>query len=374
VTTVALSGGRPLRIGFLSWRDLAHEQAGGSEVLMDRLARGCLERGHEVALMCGGPVAERPYEVADLGGQYGQYLRAPFTHARRFRHLDVLVDVENGVPFFAPLWRRAPTVLFVHHVHGPQWRQRFPRPVADVGWALERRAMPAVYRRLLHLTVSPSTAEALAAIGVRRDQVRVLPMGVEVPAERSADRADEPLFLGFGRLVPHKRFDLLLRAWERVRPRTGGRLVIAGDGPERAALEPLAGEGVEFLGGVSEPEKHRLMQQAWLLLHPAMHEGWGMVIGEAAAAGTPTLAFDVPGVRDAVRHDRTGVLVRDEDAFVAAWERLAADGAERERLGREARAVARGATWERTVDAFLEALQAAIAGAPERGRPWRAAA
>ena len=156
----------PLRIGFAAWRDLAHPQAGGSEVLLDRLARGCLVRGHDVRLMCGGPVGVRPYPVEDLGGEFTQYLRAPIAYARKMRDRDVFVDVSNGIPFFAPLWRRRPVVCLVHHIHAAQWRLRFAPPVSSVGWALERRGVPLVYRRARFIAVSPSTAVGLEGLGI----------------------------------------------------------------------------------------------------------------------------------------------------------------------------------------------------------------
>jgi glycosyltransferase involved in cell wall biosynthesis len=88
------------------------------------------------------------------------------------------------------------------------------------------------------------------------------------PAGGPVPRSPEPLFLALGRLAEYKRIDLLLRLWDRVHPVIGGRLVIAGDGPERGYLESLAGPGVTFTGRVSEAEKHRLLGSAWLLVHP----------------------------------------------------------------------------------------------------------
>ena len=95
-----------MRVLFLAWRDLAHPQAGGSEVLVDRLARGLIDRGHDAAVLCGGPVGARSYPVVDAGGTYSQYLRVPFAYHRHFSDVDLVVDVENGIPFFSPLWRR----------------------------------------------------------------------------------------------------------------------------------------------------------------------------------------------------------------------------------------------------------------------------
>jgi glycosyltransferase involved in cell wall biosynthesis len=347
--------GRRLRIMFASWRDLAHPQAGGSEVLIDRLARACLERGHDVSLMCAGPTGRRAYDVIPIGGQYTQYLRAPFAHTQS-RPADVLVDVENGIPFFSPLWRRGPVVCLVHHVHREQWGMRFPRPLAAVGRALEERAMPRVYRRAIFVAVSPSTAAALGELGVPAERIRILPMGSDPVSPAGGGKSPTPLFLALGRLVPHKRLDLLLRLWEEVRERVGGRLIIAGDGPERSRLLDLAGEGAEIAGRVSEEEKRRLLQSAWILLHPAAHEGWGFVISEAGAEGTPAISFDVPGVRDSIRHEETGLLAYTEREFVEHWVALATDRTRREQLGASARRCVEGRPWSATVDEFLAAI------------------
>ncbi len=351
-----------MRIGFVAWRDLDHPQAGGSEVVVDRLIRGLADRGHQVQLMCGGPAGERPYPVHNLGGTYTQYLRAPLRHARDLRTTDVLVDVQNGIPFFSPLWRSRPTVCLVHHVHTEQWDLAFPRPVAALGRTLESRLMPWAYRHSQYVAVSPGTATALGDLGIPAGQVNVVTNGVEL-ADRVAPRSAEPLFLALGRLVPHKRIDLLLQLWEQVRPQTGGRLVIAGGGPLLDELRGQAGEGVEFLGSVSEQAKQELLSQAWALVHPAMHEGWGMVVLEAAMHGTPTLAFNVAGLRDTVAAGETGYLAADEAEFVERWIGLARDGDDRARLGAAARPWAERFTWDRSVERFEDVLRGAAAAA-----------
>ena len=348
-----------MRVLFISWRDLTHPQAGGAEYVNDRLATGLQQRGHEVALMCGGPVSVHAFPAVDLGGTYSQYLRAPLTYHRRFRDWDLVVDVENGVPFFSPVWRRGPVICLVHHVHVDQWQMYFPRPLAWVGRTLEVRAMPRVYRKRLFVAVSPSTAASVISLGVDPARVRVVEMGTD-PVQSAVARSASPLFLALGRLVAHKRVDRLLAMWERVRPTTGGRLVIAGDGPDLDRLRAAAGPDAEILGAVSEADKRRLLAEAWLLVHPAAHEGWGTVIMEAAAAGTPVVAFDVRGVRDSVADGETGVLAADEDAFVAAWTRLATDRATRARLSEEAHARAATFTWQRAVDEFEAVAHEAV--------------
>lgn len=352
----------PHRITVLAWRDLANPAAGGSELLVDRLASGLVGRGHEVTLLCGGSVPPdgRPYRVVSSGGTYDHFLRTPRAFGRSVGETDLLVEVCNGVPYLAPLWYRGPVLCLVNHVHTELWDQRLPGPVARVGRLLEHRALARTHRRSLMVAVSPSTAGAMEQIGVPADRIQLVPNGVEAP-EALLPEADEPLFTAVGRLVEYKRIDLLLRLWERVRPITGGRLVIVGDGPERARLEAQAGPGVVFTGRVDEAEKHRLLCESWLLLHPSSLEGWGLVVTEAAVRGTPAVGFDIPGLRDSVVHGTTGLLAQGESGFAAAWCALALSAERRAAMGAAARRRAEELTWEHSVDRFQAAAADAVA-------------
>jgi glycosyltransferase involved in cell wall biosynthesis len=349
---------RRRHVVIVTWRDLASPRAGGSELLIDQLAAGLTRRGDRVTLLCGGPSAAHSYDVVRSGGPYTQFLGAPFAYARRLRDCDVVIEVCNGMPFLAPLWSRKPVICMVNHVHTDLWPLRFPPPVSTVGQFMEQRLMPWTHRRSLILTVSPSTASELESLGVPRERIRMLTNGV-APAGPPSPRSAEPLFLALGRLAEYKRIDLLIRLWDRVRPVTGGRLVIAGDGLERDYLEAIAGPAVTFTGRVSEEDKHRLLGSAWLLLHPALVEGWGIVVTEAALHGTPAIGFDVPGLRDSIEHARTGVLVRTEAEFASAWAALALDPARRATMGEAARRRASRLTWSTAVRHFSAVIDEA---------------
>jgi glycosyltransferase involved in cell wall biosynthesis len=364
-----------MRIVALNWRDLAHPDAGGAEIVIDRILSGLAARGHTVGLVCGGPVGTRSYEVADAGGTYGQYIRAPWIARRQFDRADVFIDSQNGMPFFTPLWTRTPSICMVHHVHTDQWGSRFPAPVAAGGRAVERHVFPAVYRHRLFVAVSRSTADALVDIGVPDVHIRVIESGVDRPESVSHYESDSALFVALTRLVPHKRVDLLLETWRRVQPVTGGRFVVIGNGPQLASLRQQAAgiPGVEVAGWLAEPAKEQLLSQAWLLVHAASHEGWGMGIMEAAAWGTPALVVDAPGVRDSVVTGVTGVTVAGDadqvpDALARAWISLAQDPARRRDLGAAARNRAAGYTWDRTVDSWSAVIDEAVS---RRSRPLR---
>jgi glycosyltransferase involved in cell wall biosynthesis len=169
------------------------------------------------------------------------------------------------------------------------------------------------------------------------------------------------LFLALGRLTEYKRIDLLLKLWDRVRQVVGGKLVIAGDGPDRARLQALASPDVIFTGRVSEQEKHRLLCSAWLLLHPALIEGWGIVVAEAAIRGTAAVGFNVSGLRDSVVAGETGVLVTTEGQFASAWASLALDHDRRAAMGEAARVRAERLHWSGAVNGFAAVADEAIA-------------
>jgi glycosyltransferase involved in cell wall biosynthesis len=359
---------RPARhVAFIAWRDLASPRAGGSEVLVDRLAEGMTARGDRVTLLCAGPTATRGYRVIRNGGPYSQFLRAPLAYWRHLRDADLVVEVCNGMPFLSPLWCKRPLICLVNHMHTELWQLRFPVPVAAAGRFAESRLMPRAHRDNLFLTVSDSTADALRKVGVGDDRIRQICNGVVQP-DPLTPRSPEPMFLALGRLTDYKRVDLLLKLWSRVRLVVGGTLVIAGDGPERARIEAMAGPDVIVTGRVSEEEKHRLLCAAWLLLHPALIEGWGIVVAEAAIRGTPAVGFDVPGLRDSVVNGQTGVLVGSEGEFASAWASLALNHQARQAMGVAAREFAERLHWSLAVEGFARAADDALARAARAPR------
>ena len=346
-----------MKVAFVSWRDLANPNWGGSEVMVDRIAQGFVERGWDVSLLCAGPVAERPYRVIANGGRFDQYLRAPFA-GQQLRGADVVVDVSNGIPFFAPVWLRSPCICLVHHVHGDQWRDALPVPASAAGWFLERRVVPRMYRRFW--SVSPSTTAGLRRLGIPRERIREVWNGIDVAGSPQADedRSPTPLFVVISRLVPHKGVDRVLDAWRRVGPEIGGELVVIGDGPLRSELESRGTPATRFLGQADEATKVELLRRSWALVHGAHHEGWGIVVMEAAAWGVPTIAFDVAGIRDAVVHDDTGLLAPDVVGLGEHLLSVARCDDLRSRLGRKAWERASALSWESCAESAAELVEA----------------
>ncbi|MCC6319187.1 MAG: glycosyltransferase family 4 protein [Gemmatimonadaceae bacterium] len=365
-----------MRLLVVNWQDRENPQAGGAEIHLHEIFGRLAARGHEVTLLCSGWKGCPP--TATLDGmrvhRVGTRYTFPFLAARAFHALershawDLVVEDINKVPLFTPRWSDTPVVGVVPHLFGGTAFQEVPAPVAAMVWAMER-PIPAVYRGVPFQVISRSTADDLAARGIRRDLITVIYCGIDSAAYTPAPaaRAAQPVFAYLGRLKRYKGVDLILRAFARL-DHPEARLEIAGAGDHRGALEALArsldlGDRVRFLGRISEPEKVSLLRRSWALAFTSPKEGWGITNLEAAASGTPVVASDSPGIRESVRDGETGFLVPhgDVDALAAAMRRIAGDADLVARMGRAGREFAATFTWERSADETEAHLRAILA-------------
>jgi glycosyltransferase involved in cell wall biosynthesis len=167
-----------------------------------------------------------------------------------------------------------------------------------------------------------------------------------------------PVLLGVGRLVPQKDFATLLRAFARVRARRPVRLLLLGEGPERPALERLAGElgvaaDVRFAGRVADAPAY--MARASVFALSSAWEGFGRVLVEALAVGCPVVSTDCPsGPREILEDGAIGPLVPvgDADALGAAIASVIERPPDRQLLEKRALAF----TLEHGVQRYLEVL------------------
>jgi glycosyltransferase involved in cell wall biosynthesis len=260
-------------------------------------------------------------------------------------------------------------VVLVHHVHREQWPVVYPGLTGRVGWWIERRLAPWLYRHDQYVAVSRATRAELRELGVRGPRIAVVHNGTEPYVAVDPGKASEPLVAVVGRLVPHKQVEHAVDAIVALRERVPGvRLLVIGSGwweaELRAYVESLgAGDSVVFEGHVDEQRKHEVYERAWLLALPSLKEGWGLVVGEAGMHATPTVAYrSAGGTRESVADRVSGLLVDDEVEFTAALGRLLQDVEERDRLGRGAREMSHTFTWSHAQRSFALVVLAALHG------------
>ncbi|MDX6217924.1 MAG: hypothetical protein QOG99_3508 [Frankiales bacterium] len=375
-----------LRVLVLSWRDSGHPEGGGAELYLDHVLAGLVRAGHVITVLTARyPGSARRSEeggvrILRAGGRFTVYLRSALRLLlRRGGRFDVVVDVQNGMPFFARLLTRRPVVVLCHHVHREQWSIALGsgwggRVAARVGWWIESRLAPKAFRRCRYVTVSSRSADDLVQLGVDRDRVTVVHNGAP-PPRAGTGRSVQPELLVLGRLVPHKQVEHAVRSLAVLSDRFPAlRLVVAGHGWwEQEIRNEIArlglGSRVDVTGFVDDDQKHMLLSRAWVLVTPSVKEGWGLCVIEAAAHGTPTVAYrSAGGVAESVLHGSTGLLAEDEADLTEQIAQLLGNAELRASMGTSARAHAGGFTWTRTAELFDDVLVTA-AGRARAGRP-----
>jgi glycosyltransferase involved in cell wall biosynthesis len=305
-------------------------------------------RARGVGVRVVSPASFRHYGIAYGSGVAGNLRRKPY----------LVLAVPLMLAGFARAARRAAVGADLVHAH---WlpsgivAMATGKPFVVQVWGtdieLARRA-PALARRVLRrarLVVAPSNALAEEARRLGAEDVRIIPSGVELPAEVGTE-AEPPEILYAGRLSPEKGVRELVEAAD------GLPLVVVGDGPLRDEVPGAVG----FLPHDQLEERYA---RAAVVACPSHREGFGVVCAEAMAHGRPVVAGNVGGLRDLVVHEETGLLIEPGDvaALREALARLLGDADLRRRFGEAGRArIAEHFTWQRFADETLQAYEDAL--------------
>jgi glycogen(starch) synthase len=359
----------------LFWSNCFWPEIGGVEVLAARLLPALRERGHDFIVLANKAWDELPDET-DYDGIPVFYF--DFVHPIVEHDVERITQVRQRV---AALKRAFEPDLVHHYLIGPS--TLFLRYTANVHPA---PLLVTLHRRFgghePHLpidrdTLSRSTllsadwvvaCSATVLSEARRLVPQISPVSSAIPnAIECAPVDQEPLpihsprLLCVGRLVRVKGFDLALRALAALVDRfPRARLIVAGDGAERAALQEQAAtlgvaDAVDFRGWVEPNDVPALNNTATMLLMPSRDEGLPLVALQASQMARPVVATRVAGVPEVVVDGETGVLVEPEDsvALARAIAFLLDHPQAARRMGEAARKRARDVFgWERHVDAY----------------------
>ncbi|PKQ28704.1 MAG: glycosyltransferase family 1 protein [Candidatus Anoxymicrobium japonicum] len=362
-----------MNILFLCWRDVKNPRAGGAEVYIFEVGKRLNARGHSVTLFTAAFPGCAPEESIDGVRviRQGAQVTVQWRFYRWWRRqgqndgYDTVVETVNTIPFLTPLYIRGGKMrrkALFFQLCGRVWWYESVFPLNVIGFLLEPLYLLA-YRRTHVATISESSRKDLVRHGVPGRLVDICPVGIDArQPETIASGGDGLNILFVGRLTPSKRPDHVIKAFAKIRlTRADARLWIVGDGKPRfkAGLERLVRalgleRDVTFFGRVSEDGKARLMREAHVIAVTSVKEGWGLVVTEAAARGTPAVVYDVDGLRDSVRGGVTGVVCGENTPEVLSREvlALAADAFRLEKMRNNARAFSSEFTWEKATEAF----------------------
>lgn len=361
----------------INWQDITHPLGGGAEVHLHEIFKRLVQRGHSVKLLCCAYEGAEAEEVIDgihiirKGNRSFFNYIVPFMYRKLSRQyqLDVVFDDINKIPFYTPLYVRKPLIGIVHHLFGYRIFQETIFPAAFYVFISER-FVPLIYQNIPIMAVSPSSKNELKSMGMEPDKIEIIYNGVNCDIYRPevAEKSPTPLVGYVGRIKRYKSVEHLIFAIKKVvREISDARLLIVGEGDNLKELKKIASENklseiVHFTGTVSEEQKIKYFNQLWVSVNSSPKEGWGIVVVEANACGTPVIAADSPGLRDSVVHGQTGLLYPygNIDKLSETIIYLLKNSEERQRLAEGALKWAQQFDWDISADKTEQLIEKVI--------------
>ena len=302
----------------LSWRGPNHPRHGGAEVYTERVLSGLVEEGHEVTWYSGWYRGDRPHQWNGIRLEYGLPSLAVYPSGHLWaRHrrdsYDLFIDQINSLGFCLPS-SGLPTMCLIHQLALDVWDAELHWPLNRIGRRLEQ-AVLSRYRETSFVTVSQSTLDALREAGWRGEG-HIVHNGVDRFTQ--TEKSPVPVITFLGRFkAKAKRLDHAVAIHQLVRkelPECELWVIGRGKVPKRLVGTP----GVKVFDNVADAERDRLLGASWCCLATSVREGWGLMVSESAAAGTPTVGYAVSGLCDSIVDGVTGFLVRESPYAAAA--------------------------------------------------------
>ncbi len=365
-----------MNILLLSWRGPGHPNAGGAEISTHEHARGWVKAGHNVTLFTSYYEGAKKQESIDgvmlirkgrqfFEVQWEAFKWYMFTDHPRY---DLVIDEFHGIPFFTPFYVKTEKLGFIHEVTKEVWKlNQFPIPFAGAIGIIAEPLIFKLYRGIPFMTVSQSTKDDLICWGIPADNITVIHNGVGVSSlQRTPKKEKRKTLIYLGALAKDKGIEDAISAFYLLSKTSKDWQfwVIGKSDPEY--LKELKKQSnrlklqkqIKFWGFVSEQRKFELLARAHILVNPSVREGWGLVVIEAARVGTPTIAYNVSGLKDSVLDGKTGMLC---DCFPQSLAtkvtQLLADNTKYKQLCKNAIAWSKNFSWDKASKLSLELIQ-----------------
>ena len=350
-----------LRLLWFNWRDIKHPDAGGAEVFTHEVALRLAKKGYDVTQFAARfPNSSKQEEIDGLkiirdGGKYTVYNKAKHHYEINNQDYDIVIDEINTRPFLTPKFVTDKPILAIFHQLAREfWFYETLFPLNYLGYYYLEKKWLSYYRNTPVITVSNSSKDDLRAMGLKK--IFIVPEGLNVtPLSSVKEKDTSPTIVFIGRLKKAKLPDHAIEAFKLIKEEIkDAKMLIIGSGYMRDRLENSKVRDVSFYGNVTDDIKYNLLSKAHLVLVPGVREGWGLVVTESNAMGTPAVAYNVPGLRDSIKDEVTGVLTKENSPFALFKSalRLLNDKDLLSKLSQNALVYAQQFNWENTAQAF----------------------
>lgn len=306
-----------MNILWLSWRDVKNPASGGAEKVAIEVASRFAQNGNNVTLFTSRFKSSKSQEtirrvkIVRRGNLLTCRLFAFLYYIKRADEFNLLIDEINTIPFFSTLYVRNKTVTLIHQLAKEYWFKQTFWPINILGYLLESPILK-LYKNSPTLALGASTRRDLDNIGFT--QIKTYRPGIDFKPQLVTNKNNLILFIG--RLNQAKKPEEAIIAFRQISLNFPyAKLSIIGRGEpgfvkklQKITAELKLKEKVKFEGYVSQKDKVNLLKKAKIMLIPSVREGWGLVATEAQAFACVPVAYNVPGIRDAIENNHTGIL------------------------------------------------------------------
>lgn len=311
-----------MNILWFSHRDISHAKAGGAERTIYEISKRLVERGHQVEWISANEDNNQKQEVIDgiavkrIPGNVNVHFK---THSIiREVEPDVIVDdLGHAVPWGSELLTKIPGTVFFRHLHRRSLKGQVSFPLR-VSLSSMEILYPIIYRKWTFVTETDSSIEDLEHLYIDKKRIVKIPPGVDSNMFKPLQRTEDPTLVYFGGFRDYKRpWESLYVLKEILRNNDRITLKMIGSGPSLSYTKLIArrlgiAKNVQFLGRLDTYRLAEIVGRAWVNIHSSVTEGFGYSILESSAAGTPTVAYEVPGVKDVVKDGVNGYLIKEK--------------------------------------------------------------
>lgn len=371
-----------MEILILNWRDIKNPASGGAEIYTHEVAKRLVQRGHRITLFCASFPGAKSEEMIDgvkiirKGRQWTVHWHAYRWYRKRQipnsksqitnhklqitnyqPHFDLVIDEINTIPFFTPLYiKKTKIFALIHQLCRQIWWYEVRFPLNVIGYLLEPLYLK-IYKNIPTITVSQSTKKDLLKLGFKK--VFIIENGLNVkPVKKFPSKTKNPTIIYVGRMKKAKKPQDAIRAFEIVKKKIkNAQLWMVGEGYLRRKLKKACA-GIKVFGYLDERIKNKLVKKAWVIVVPGTREGWGQVVTDAAALGTPAIAYNISGLKDSVRHNKTGIMCKENNPECLSKEviRLINDKKKYQKLQYNAWRWSKEFSWYKTAKEFIKII------------------
>ncbi|MBM2816659.1 MAG: hypothetical protein HW421_3421 [Ignavibacteria bacterium] len=366
-----------MKILVINWQCIKNPMSGGAEVHLHEIFKRIAAHGHSVTLFCcsfEGSLSEENIDgirVIRKGGRslFNFYVPAWYKKYFSKQGYDVIIDDINKIPFYTPLYIKEPLIGLSHHFFGKSIFREAGLISASYVYFSEK-LMDYIYKKIPFVVVSESTKSEFLERGYKPANFSIVGNAItqsEFPMA-VGEKEEVPVVAYFGRLKKYKSVDHLFYAFAKVSEKIPEiKLYIMGRGSFQPELERLSVQlgisgKVTFFGFVSEEDKKSLLSKSWCMVNTSMKEGWGITNIEANACGTAVISSDVPGLRDSVNKDSSGLLYEYGNIDILAQKILDVITNEdlRQKLSEGAVKWAKSFSWDVSAEKMIEVCRRVI--------------